>query len=701
MVACNWQAVSFLTSGAADESIDREIDGILSRSSRSDAEIEKQARIEGLKEWLVDSGIDQDWRNELFDLLASPSPDELNEKRKLVLSAKITEIDEVRAAIGGRSFNFRNREKLELEYRLYSMLGIEADYWRQYIDRLSRDKKHPLSGSAPLFPKPTQAIEARRHKQERQSQRPSLAPSVLERAKDYVSRFEPVSEGGRNAKAFSNAGHLRAIVGEFGERLSEAKILSLMREWNSTNLPPLPDHELAQCVQSSSRNGRPREDKLPEVRDTFIVERDGWLSESAVENLNLPAKQIDIHRPQLPEPCEGFIADVVGYSLATAHRRQPELSLFGAIALQSVLCGRKVRTDSGTRPSIGLVVLAPTGSGKQHPREVNARIMSLAKVDDLLLGSGFTSDIAIYRAIQDTGAGLCQVDEIGRFLNGSKVGGSNEFKIVSALMMLLTSDGDAAFKPLRYASDVNSITMRNPCLSLFGTATREQFFSSQNDASLLDGFLGRLIVWNAGEIPQMEMIEDTPVPQEVIERAAWWGSHKRTDLHGLKQGEALPQERVIASNDDAKSLMLKLSREFDNKLRSEDRFSILWSRAFEKVRKLSLIAGMSRDPMATSISRQDVEWSAEFVRASLMAMEQDLGEWMGSTQFEGDANEVFRAIKSRREVTATQLNSLLRKWPSKYRESLLDALVEQGRIERLTQTPTEGGRPKKSYRSIR
>jgi len=399
-----------------------------------------------------------------------------------------------------------------------------------------------------------------------------------------------------------------------------------------------------------------------------------------------------------------LIADVTEFSLATAHRRAPLISLLGAIALQSVICARKVRLESGARPGLGVVALAPTGSGKQHPRSVNTQILAKCKMDDLLIGSGFTSDIALYRSIADTGLGLTQIDEFGRFLAGGKNANTNEHKIVTAIMQLLTSDNDAAFKPLRYAVDSMSITMRYPVLTLFATATREQFFDSQNDASLLDGFLGRLLLVNVNEMADIESdVTSLEVPKSICDVVTYWGNYKKTNLDGVGQGMADPDERVVRMSAPAKDALKEFSREADAAVRQDDRYSVLWSRAYEKAVKLTLLAAMSRDHTTEQCELQDVIWGIRFTRVGIRRMVNDLDSWMGSSQFESDANEIYRAIKRQpgKQCDATRLNSLMRKWPAKHRNTLLQALIDQGRILQEFQKPDEGGNVKRIYHVIR
>jgi len=81
-------------------------------------------------------------------------------------------------------------------------------------------------------------------------------------ATQYVAKIDGVSEGHRDATAFSLAGHLFAFRTESGHRLSETQVLDFLRTWNHRNQPPLGEDALAKCLSSAKTNGTPRQDKL-------------------------------------------------------------------------------------------------------------------------------------------------------------------------------------------------------------------------------------------------------------------------------------------------------------------------------------------------------------------------------------------------------------------------------------------------------
>lgn len=88
---------------------------------------------------------------------------------------------------------------------------------------------------------------------------------IYSRARCYVEKASAASNGTRNSSAFSLAGNLFAFTDGNGGRLSEDKVLELVRTWNSRNPEPLGDDEIRATVRSAQTKGTPRADKPPLV----------------------------------------------------------------------------------------------------------------------------------------------------------------------------------------------------------------------------------------------------------------------------------------------------------------------------------------------------------------------------------------------------------------------------------------------------
>jgi hypothetical protein len=413
---------------------------------------------------------------------------------------------------------------------------------------------------------------------------------------------------------------------------------------------------------------------------------------------------LSIYKPKgnsLPDfpPCPpGFIAKVVEHNLATARRKQPLFAMMGAIALQAVLCCRRVRSEYGARPNLSIVCLADTTGGKQHARDINTQILAKSHSDSLIIGNDFTCDIALYRAIEETGSGLSQVDEFGRVLAAGAKGDSQQFKIVTAMMQLATSENDAAFKPKRYADATKNIVLRHPCLCLYGTGTLEAFYTSCSQASLSDGFLGRLlIVHGDSKVPNV-MQPDLELPAEIIETAKYW--HQ---LHGnlpdVKQGTVEPKERRVEISDGAKKLLDGFIKESDS-LSFRGKEFALWGRAVEKASKLALVYACSANPFEPKIDDDAMAWGVDLVRAITSRTVQETSRWVSGSKFESDCNELLRVIWEQpgHAIARERLSQVYRKLNVRDKRAAIEGLMEQGRV--ILEKVETKGRPKETYRAV-
>jgi hypothetical protein len=120
--------------------------------------------------------------------------------------------------------------------------------------------------------------------------------ALEQRAADYVDSIPPAGLGGRNNTAFGIAGHLWAMVGDAGEKLTADQVLANMRAWNSTNFEPLGDDELVRVTDSASKNGTAR---APKVSQRIVVAEDSGVDLSGILGGAKPAKTED--QPENPD----------------------------------------------------------------------------------------------------------------------------------------------------------------------------------------------------------------------------------------------------------------------------------------------------------------------------------------------------------------------------------------------------------------
>ena len=206
--------------------------------------------------------------------------------------------------------------------------------------------------------------------------------SLWDRAANYVANCDNVAEGGRQTAAFQLAGHLWAIVGDMGERLTMSEVNQLVSGWNASNSPPLPEDELERAIRNGKDRGTPPADKASEV---VSIQPDPGVDLSGILSGGRQDRQPEATQEKLADPgafpadlqqIPGLIGDLVQFNLRTAHYPLPELALGGALALMSTLTGGKVQTNKRARTNLYILGLAPSGAGKDHSRQLNTRVLA-------------------------------------------------------------------------------------------------------------------------------------------------------------------------------------------------------------------------------------------------------------------------------------------------------------------------------------
>ncbi|MFW5698703.1 MAG: BT4734/BF3469 family protein, partial [Planctomycetota bacterium] len=189
------------------------------------------------------------------------------------------------------------------------------------------------------------------------------------------------------------------------------------------------------------------------------LRRCGYGEQTQVNLTGITGTTTDDDEPIEPEPPDpgpvpvellrvpGLVGQVMDFCLATAPYPNPVLAFCGAMALQSVLAGRRVRDEADNRSNLYLLGLANSGAGKDHPRKVNQRIMLEAGLADQV-GDSFASAEGIEDRMLLTPCMLFQTDEMDALLVSIREGkdGRSE-RIMQALLKFYTSAN--AIYPMR------------------------------------------------------------------------------------------------------------------------------------------------------------------------------------------------------------------------------------------------------------
>ena len=393
----------------------------------------------------------------------------------------------------------------------------------------------------------------------------------------------------------------------------------------------------------------------------------------------------------------GFVSEVMDHCLETAPYPNQALAFCGALALQAMLAGRKVRDPADNRTNLYLLALAFSSVGKDWPRKLNAKILHRIGMISAL-GEKFASGEGIQDALLQTPAMLYQTDEIDGLLETINKSQDARYENMMGILLTLYSAANTIYPMRRKAGKEHPGTIDQPCLVVYGTAIPTHYYRALSERMLTNGFFARTLIVESGprSVGQEPSIIDPP--QRVLETAQWW-----TDLRaGLGNLDGChPQPLIVPASSDARELLTqsRLLSEAEYRqceARNDPVGTTVWGRVPEHVRKLALLYAISVNHQSPCIDEVAVQWATTLMlhqtRRMLFMAESHVAE----NPFH---SECLRLIRKLREAPQQQLahSVLLKrmKVDAKIFQDLISTLEQQGDV--MTVSRSTGGRPQRFY----
>ena len=188
-------------------------------------------------------------------------------------------------------------------------------------------------------------------------------------------------------------------------------------------------------VKSSEKDNGPRKavvDKFVQAKREEEIVFENWSAETkrAAKTKTLwdwpdapepPTGATDLERLTYPR---GLLGHVVEYIYSTAQLPDRFMALAGALSACGKCLDRKVLGPTGNSTILYILLIAETGSGKQHIINCIRMVLRAAGMEETIVASGIASVQAIEEILEGRGekiAGqpspLVLLDEYGSFLN--------------------------------------------------------------------------------------------------------------------------------------------------------------------------------------------------------------------------------------------------------------------------------------------
>lgn len=478
---------------------------------------------------------------------------------------------------------------------------------------------------------------------------------------------------------------LAGVVRRYG--CNEGEIRAFIRTVNSQRCAePLSNTEVDGIARSVSRYA-------PDQTSVAMVEN--WSGQD-MEKPDVDPGGIPKELMQVP----GLIGEIIEYNLATAFKKQPELALAAALCLMSVITGRRVEDNYGTRTNLYVFGVAGSGAGKEHARKLNKKILTLAGGEDYIGAEGFASHAGIISAVEDQPAILFQIDEFGRLLKTLKNPGSSPhlYGIITNLLKLYTS-ANSQFVGDAYADTSKIKRIKEPHAVVYGTTVPESFFEGLTIESLSDGFLSRtLCFFSEVDLPEPTPVKRQEMPETIIEQVRAWLQFQP----GGNLASVNPQPYEMEMTDEAFQIFTEVEKSSrERQVDKQDQCRSIWSRLEEKARTLAMIYACSRDGVSNPIIDEDAaSWGATLADLLTRQLIYRARQWVSSGVNDSKIKEIYRIILAAGQngISQTALTRKLQKYPARERNELLhDMEINLSLIQSETESHDGPGRSKTTY----
>lgn len=411
--------------------------------------------------------------------------------------------------------------------------------------------------------------------------------------------------------------------------------------------------------------------------------------------------------PPLPDPgplpdellrIPGFVSEVMDHCLATAPYPNVTMAFGGALVLQAVLTGRKVRDAGDNRTNLYLLGLAHSSAGKDRPRKINTEILHAIGLASHM-GGQFASGEGVQDALYGEPCMLFQTDEIDGMLQSINKARDARHENIMGTLLSLYSSANSVFPMRRKAGKGAPGAIDQPCLVVFGTAIPNHYYEALSERMLTNGFFARMIILECGKRSPGQEPSLRELPERVLATAKWWAD-LRPGTGNLQNWHPVPL--VVPHTEEAKGILietrLEAEAEYGRAEGADDAVgTTVWGRVSEHARKLALLHAVSENPERPEIGKAAAEWARRLVIHQTKRMLFMAQAHVAESPFQAECLKALQKLRGapERELSHSVLLKRM-KMEAKDFLALVTTLEQRGDI--VTQTESTRGRPGRVYR---
>jgi len=401
----------------------------------------------------------------------------------------------------------------------------------------------------------------------------------------------------------------------------------------------------------------------------------------------------------------GYVGEVVKYMNSQAIQDQPILHLAAALTFTGTLLGRKVRTEKNARTNIYCVGLGESGCGKDNARQCIKEIVYCCndpKMSGIASVEALASDAAVYNFLQLNPSSLFLIDEIGRFLQTTNSAQNSHLHGVVDVFLKAYSSARTIMPGKNYADLKRNITINNPNLCIYGTATPDQFYEALTKKSIEEGLIARMLIFES-ENPFPDTNDDVEIkkPERDLVEKTKILFHRTTNCNpqGNVAGSEFVDPLIIPYTKEAKEMIKIFNKEIQilrKKLEAENKIHSIYNRCGLICEQISLIlaCGCQVEVEQPIIKPEHVAYAKKLTKHIFDNLHYDAETRISSSPQEKHVKDVLREIRKHGKILNKDLIKKFHHLKSNERKDVLETLINSELIEEVLEICADGKRKK-------
>lgn len=349
-------------------------------------------------------------------------------------------------------------------------------------------------------------------------------------------------------------------------------------------------------------------------------------TEAFRQMLQAPKNTKEEQQPRTEKPIPaidwppGVMSDIAKYIYKSSPRPVKEIAISAALAFSAGIVGRQYNI-SGTGLNQYLIVLAPTGSGKDAAATGTGRLLrgimqnpngAVPGVTQFQGPGDFASGQALLKALSNQPCFFSIIGEFGLRLQqmaDSKNAGEASLKRV--LLGLYGKSGYGGFEGgLNYSDSTRNIeSVEQPALTILGEGVPETFYEALSEDQVTSGLLPRFIIFNyLGTRPKFNKQSFSVIPEQSLIDHLSQCAFSALTLQNEK--------RIYSINiDNVEHLFDELDQEADIECdKGSEVDKNLWNRVHLKAMRLAGLLATIDNPISPVITEEMATWAIKTVR---------------------------------------------------------------------------------------